>query len=84
MTGQGLSDRDRAILAFERKRFRYAGAKDEAIMKAFGMSPIRYYQVVNALIDTPAALVHDPQLVRRLQRLRDERASRRAVRRRAG
>ena len=65
-----LSARDRAVLAFERQWWRFAGAKDTAIRETFGMSATRYYQVLNALIDRPEALVADPLLVRRLRRMR--------------
>jgi hypothetical protein len=34
------------------------------------MTPTRYYQVLNALVDRPDALAADPLLVRRLRRLR--------------
>jgi hypothetical protein len=59
----GLSRRDREILAFERQWWKYAGAKEQAIRELFDMSTTRYYQVLNALIDTPAALSADPRLV---------------------
>jgi hypothetical protein len=36
--------------------------------------------VLGVLIDTPAALVHDPMLVKRLQRGRDARLAARAAR----
>ena len=62
----GLTRRDREILAFERQWWKYAGAKEQAIRELFDMSTTRYYQVLNALIDNPAALVADPMLVRRL------------------
>lgn len=75
-----LSERDRAILDFEREWWRHAGAKEEAVRLRFGLSGARYYQLLNALIDSPAALVHDPMLVRRLQRVRDSRLSSRAER----
>ena len=52
----GLTRRDRDILAFERQWWKYAGAKEQAIRELFDMSATRYYQVLNALIDTPAAL----------------------------
>ena len=48
-----LSERERAILAFERQWWKYAGAKEQAVRDLFGMSATRYYQVLNALIDTP-------------------------------
>src|SRR5450756_2511286 len=68
-----LSDRDREIIAFERQWWKYAGAKEQAIRELFDMSATRYYQVLNALIDSPAALAHDPMLVKRLGLLRTTR-----------
>ena len=68
-----LSERDQAILAFERSWWRYSGAKEQAIRDLFDMSPARYYQALNALLDDPAALAHDPMLVKRLIRLRAQR-----------
>ncbi len=76
-----LSERDRDILAFERQWWKYAGAKEQAIRELFDLSPTRYYQVLNSLIDTPAALVADPMLVRRLRRLRSHRQRARSARR---
>lgn len=75
-----LSDRDVSVLAFERQWWRYAGAKEDAIRDLFGMSATQYYQVLNALIDSPAALAHDPMLVRRLRRMRAARQRGRAMR----
>jgi hypothetical protein len=76
-----LSERDRQILAFERQWWRYAGAKEQAIRDLFDMSATRYYQVLNALIDEPGALRHDPMLVKRLRRMRAARQRARAARR---
>ncbi|MDX6286382.1 MAG: hypothetical protein QOG53_1867 [Frankiales bacterium] len=76
-----LSERDQAILAFERQWWRYAGAKEQAIRDLFDMSGTRYYQVLNALIDQPEALRHDPMLVKRLRRMRAARQRARAARR---
>ncbi|WP_460886530.1 DUF3263 domain-containing protein [Promicromonospora xylanilytica] len=76
-----LSDRDREILAFERRWWKYAGAKEEAARELFGLTATRYYQVLNALIDLPAALEHDPMLVTRLRRLRSTRQRARSARR---
>jgi hypothetical protein len=73
-----LTDRDRQVLAFERLRWNHTGAKDEAIRDAFGVTPWRYYQELRSLLDRPEALQHDPQLVNRLRRLRDERRRQRA------
>ena len=79
--GDGLSRRDREILAFERQWWKYAGAKEQAIRELFDMSATRYYQVLNALIDRPKALAADPLLVRRLRRLRSQRQRQRSARR---
>jgi hypothetical protein len=76
-----LSDRDAEILAFERQWWKFAGAKEQAIRDQFAMSATRYYQVLNALIDKPAALAHDPLLVKRLRRLRATRQKVRSARR---
>lgn len=77
----GLTRREREILAFERQWWKYAGAKEQAIRDLFDMSATRYYQVLNALIDRPEALVHDPMLVKRLRRLRATRQRTRQARR---
>ena len=76
-----LSEREREILAFERQWWKYAGAKEQAIKDLFDLSATRYYQVLNALIDRPEALVHDPMLVKRLRRLRTTRQRTRSARR---
>ncbi len=75
-----LPEREQRILSFERQWWRYVGAKEEAIRSQFGLSAARYYQLLNAVIDSPAALRHDPMLVRRLQRARDARTKARAER----
>ncbi|NYD43919.1 DUF3263 domain-containing protein [Nocardioides panaciterrulae] len=75
-----LTDREHAILDFERAWWKYAGAKNARILDVFGVSPTRYYQELNALLDRPAALAHDAVLVRRLQRVRDGRRRQRAAR----
>ena len=77
----GLSDRDREVLAFERQWWKYAGAKEQAVRDLFDMSATRYYPVLNSLIDRPEALVADPMLVKRLRRLRTSRQKQRAARR---
>ena len=77
----GLSERDEQVLAFERQWWKYAGAKESAIRELFDMSATRYYQVLNALIDDPAALAHDPMLIKRLRRLRATRQRTRSARR---
>ena len=77
---EALTERDEAILAFERLWWRHAGAKEQAIRQDLGLSAARYYQLLGALIDSQAALAHDPMLVSRLQRLRDARTDARRAR----
>lgn len=75
---EALADVELAILTFEHRRWKFAGAKDAAIREQFDLSATRYYQVLNAVIDCPEALAHDPMGVRRLRRLRDARRATRA------
>ena len=76
-----LTERDAAILDFEDAWFTSAVPKEQAIMEHFGLSVTRYYQQLNALIDTPAALDYRPLLVKRLRRLRSQRHASRSARR---
>ncbi|HEY9473263.1 MAG TPA: DUF3263 domain-containing protein [Mycobacteriales bacterium] len=77
----GLTRREREVLAFERQWWKYAGAKEQAIRDLFDMSATRYYQILNGLIDRPEALAADPMLVKRLRRLRATRQRARSARR---
>ncbi|MFF3864382.1 DUF3263 domain-containing protein [Micromonospora sp. NPDC001898] len=70
----GLTERERRILAFEQQWWRHAGAKEQAIRDGFGLSATRYYQLLNGLLDNPAALAAEPVLIGRLRRLRSSRA----------
>ncbi|TKV28695.1 DUF3263 domain-containing protein [Arthrobacter sp. NamB2] len=76
-----LGDREQRMLALEREWWKYSGAKEQAIRDLFNMSATHYYQLLNALIDTEAALAHDPMLVKRLRRLRSTRQRERSARR---
>ena len=80
-TVEHVSERDLQILEFERQWWKYSGAKEQAIRDLFDLSPTRYYQVLNHLIDSPAALTADPMLVKRLRRLRETRQRARSARR---
>lgn len=77
----GLDARGRAILDFEREWWKYAGAKEQAIRDHFDLSPTRYYQLLNRIIDDDDAEAYDPMLVKRLRRLRAARQRQRAARR---
>jgi hypothetical protein len=68
-----LSDRDRAILDFERSWWTQPGSKTAGIRERLRMSPARYYELLGTLVSMPEADAYDPLLVRRLQRLRARR-----------
>ncbi|GGX28216.1 hypothetical protein GCM10010297_57110 [Streptomyces malachitofuscus] len=71
--GGGLGRRERDILALERRGFTGPGVKERAIREELGLAPVRYYQLLNALLDDPRALAHDPVTVNRLRRIRETR-----------
>lgn len=70
----GLCERDLTMLAFEKQWWKYSGRKEQAISELFGLSPTRYYQLLNRLIDSPAALRAEPMLIKRLRRVRGGKA----------
>ncbi|MFE9093116.1 DUF3263 domain-containing protein [Streptomyces sp. NPDC007264] len=72
-----LTAREKAILALEGRSFPGAGAKERAVREQLGLVPVRYYQLLNALLDDPRALAHDPVTVNRLRRVRDSRRAER-------
>ncbi|MGH3956432.1 MAG: DUF3263 domain-containing protein [Mycobacterium sp.] len=57
-------------LELERIWWQLPGSKDDAIRERFDLSPTRYYQLLNTIIETPEALATDPLLVNRLRRIR--------------
>ncbi|HUZ19008.1 MAG TPA: DUF3263 domain-containing protein [Acidimicrobiales bacterium] len=73
-----LSERERAVLDFEREWWvEPAGCtKAESIRRRLSISSASYYALLDRLADSAAAFGYDPLVVRRLQR-------RRAARRRA-
>ncbi|MDQ1440624.1 MAG: hypothetical protein QOG97_852 [Acidimicrobiaceae bacterium] len=80
----GLSERERAIIDFERSWWTEAGPKEVAIRTRFELSATRYYQLLGALIDSADAAEYDPLVVRRLRRVRDRRRRARYEGRSAG
>ncbi len=75
-----LTQRDLDILDFERTWWKHAGVKEQAIKERFDMSATRYYQILNELLERPAAMEYDPILVKRLKRLRVYRQRQRVAR----
>ncbi|MGW0862479.1 DUF3263 domain-containing protein [Streptomyces koelreuteriae] len=72
-----LGRRERDILALEGRSFSGPGAKERAVREELGLAPVRYFQLLNALLDDPRALAHDPVTVNRLRRVRERRRAER-------
>ena len=68
-----LTERERAILEFERSWWAEPGPKELAIRERFDLSATRYYQLLGELVDSDDALEYDPLVIRRLRRMRDRR-----------
>ncbi|WP_093837691.1 DUF3263 domain-containing protein [Streptomyces aidingensis] len=71
--GAGLSERDKAVLELAGRNWSGRAAWERAIRERLDMSPTRYHQLLNALLDDPRALAHAPVTVNRLRARRDER-----------
>ena len=68
-----LTERERAILEFERSWWAEPGPKELAIRERFDLSATRYYQLLGELVYSDDALEYDPLVIRRLRRMRDRR-----------
>lgn len=68
-----LTEREMALLDFERTWWNQDGLKDALIRERFACSSDEYYAELNRLLDEPDALDYDPLGVRRLRRARDRR-----------
>jgi hypothetical protein len=79
-----LTDRERAILDFERSWWLEDGTKEAAIRATLSLSPTRYYELLGRLVDRPAARAYDPLVILRLRRVRDRRRRARFEGRTAG
>lgn len=74
-----MTDDDRRMLDFAGRRWRTAGAAEDAIRAEFGISATRFWQKVNQLLEDPDAAAYAPTLVNRLRRIRDARSQRRRI-----
>jgi hypothetical protein len=84
-----LSDRDRAVLDFERSWWIMSGigrfpTKEACIRERLDLSPARYYQLLNRLVERPDAADYDPLVVHRVRRRRSRRRRERYEGRSAG
>jgi hypothetical protein len=80
----GLSERERAILDFERSWWQLEGPKEANIRVTFDLSPSRYRELLNGLAESGAAAAYDPLVIHRLRRQRAERRRARFEGRTAG
>ena len=75
-----IAPRHIRLLEFEREWRTHTAAKEDAIRREFSLSAARYYQLLDVVIDSPAAVRYDPMLVGRLQRSRTARSTARSSR----
>jgi hypothetical protein len=68
--GTDLTDRQRDMLDFERTWWQLDEPRDDLIMARFGCTADEYYTELNAVLELPGAMAHDPLVVRRFQRRR--------------
>jgi hypothetical protein len=65
-----ISERHQAMLEFERSYWTFDEPKETLIRARFQCSADEYYAELNELLEQPAAMAHDPLVVRRVQRQR--------------
>lgn len=70
MAVDSLTDQERAILDLEQRWWATVGGKEAAIV-ALGLTPARYYQLLNRLLETEKALAYAAFTVNLLRRIRD-------------
>jgi len=61
-----IAPRHSRLLEFEREWRAHNAAKEDAIRREFSLSAARHYQVLDVVIDSPAAVRYDPMLVGQL------------------
>lgn len=77
MAVDSLTDLERAILDLEQQHWATAAGKEDAI-RAMGLTPTRYYQLLGRLLATEQALAYAAVTVNRLQRISTQRQHARA------
>jgi hypothetical protein len=69
---QPLSEQERRILDEHAHLAGLAvGPRERLIRERFGMNPTRYFQLLNALLDSAQALEYAPVTINRLRRVRE-------------
>lgn len=70
MAMDSLTEHERAMLDLEQQWWATAAGKEDAI-RAMGLTPTRYYQLLNRLLATERAVAYAAVTVNRLRRTRD-------------
>jgi hypothetical protein len=65
-----LTERQKDMLALERRWWVSGAVKTQAIRERFDLSPARFRRELDELVETDAAAAYDPLLVLRLRRTR--------------
>lgn len=65
-----LTERDRAIIEFERTYWAQDESKETLIRKRFDLSTTRYYELLSDVIDSDEAYELDPLVIKRLRHRR--------------
>ena len=65
-----LTDTQKAMIDVAAQTYKYAGSVDVVAKERFGLSPTRFWQDVNRIIQTDAAHAYRPEAVRRLNQRR--------------
>lgn len=73
-----LTYTEKRILTFAARPIRVAGKREAAIRAEFGFGAVKYYQLLNALLDRPEAAAFAPLTVNRLCEIRDARRAARS------
>ena len=61
-----LTDEHKAMIDLATGNYKYAGSLEDAAKQQFGLTPTRYWQILNQLLQTAEAAAYRPEAVRRL------------------
>ena len=74
-----MTVREHMAITLAATPYRYPGRRDEDALHTLGMTPPRFWQVVDALLDRPDVEAAHPQIVARLKRLQERRRAARGA-----
>lgn len=79
MPSTSLNKTEQRILDIQAMHFKYQGAREQFIRDELSMGATHFYQQLNRVIDTEAAMTYDSMLVKRLRARRVSRGARRRL-----